>query len=98
MTTMIEKVARHMAAKHYANRFGKPIDDPHVTKNVKGNWQIWRADAVSAIEAMREPTPRMISEMESAASFGIGRPNDDEAVPRVWQWGIDAALNEEVAG
>ncbi|QND42941.1 hypothetical protein HB770_20745 [Rhizobium leguminosarum bv. viciae] len=51
--------------------------------------------AKAAIEAMRTPTEAMISEMESAASFGIGKPNDDEAIPRVWQWGIDAALKEQ---
>jgi hypothetical protein len=34
---------------------------------------------------LAEPTPRMVSEGESAASVGIGKPNDDEAIPRVWR-------------
>jgi hypothetical protein len=46
----------------------------------------------AAIEAMRQPTEAMIAEGESAASFGIGKPTDDEAVTRVWQCMIDAAL------
>jgi hypothetical protein len=46
----------------------------------------------AAIEAMREPTSRMVSEGESAASFGIGKPVDDEAIPRVWRAMIGAAM------
>lgn len=50
--------------------------------------------ARAAIEAMREPTDRMNSEGASAASFGIGKPTDEEAIPRVWHAMIDAALRE----
>lgn len=38
-----------------------------------------------------EPTARMISEGESAASFGIGKPVDDEALPRVWRAMLEAS-------
>ena len=51
--------------------------------------------AMAAIEAMREPSERMISEGESLASIGIGKPSDDEALPRVWRGMIDTALNEK---
>jgi hypothetical protein len=51
--------------------------------------------AMAAIEAMREPSERMIAEGESLASIGIGKPSDDEALPRIWRGMIDAALNEK---
>lgn len=54
--------------------------------------------ARAAIDAMREPTERMISEGESAAKVGIGKCCDDEALPRVWHWMIDAALAEKADG
>lgn len=50
--------------------------------------------ARAAIEAMREPNTAMIAQGESAASFGIGQPTDEEAIPRVWHWMIDAALSK----
>lgn len=34
----IEKGAKALAALHYAVRFAKKPDDPHVLANVKGNW------------------------------------------------------------
>jgi hypothetical protein len=37
------------------------------------------------LAVLGEPTPRMVSEGESAATVGIGKPNDDEAIPRVWR-------------
>lgn len=51
------------------------------------------AKARRVIEAMREPTERMIVEGESAASVGIGKPTDEHALPRVWQYMIDAAIS-----
>lgn len=33
----------------------------------------------------------MIAEGESAASFGIGRPTSDDAIPKVWSWMLAAA-------
>lgn len=38
-----------------------------------------------------EPTARMISEEESAASFGIGKPTSADAIPMVWEWMLAAA-------
>jgi hypothetical protein len=54
--------------------------------------------ARAAIEAMREPTEAMVASGESAASFGIGKPKDDAAIPRVWRWMIDAALSNSKGG
>jgi hypothetical protein len=54
----------------------------------------YRVLARAAIEAMREPTDRMVSEGESAASFGIGKPTSEDAIPRVWSEMIDAALKD----
>jgi nucleoside diphosphate kinase len=54
MSYMIERVSRALAAKHYAKRFDRPLDDDHVLMNVNGNWQIFSVDAQTAIEAMRE--------------------------------------------
>lgn len=79
MTTMIEKVAEAILREQQNNRSAFPDN---------------RDLARAAIEAMIEPTERMIAEGESAASFGIGRPADEEALPRVWKWMIEAALKE----
>lgn len=38
-----------------------------------------------------EPTSRMCAAGESAASFGIGKVNDDEAIKRVWRDMLAAA-------
>lgn len=57
-------------------------------------WAKYRVRARAAIEAMREPTELMISEGESACSLGIGKPCDDEALPRVWRDMVDAALHQ----
>lgn len=51
--------------------------------------------AKAAIKAMRDPTAWMISEGESLATMGIGRAEDDEALPRVWRGMIDVALKEK---
>jgi hypothetical protein len=55
-----------------------------------------RADAAikAVLEALKEPTPRMISEGESAASVGIGKPADDEAITRVWREMLTAFTRE----
>ena len=42
----------------------------------------------------REPTPAILSAMESAASQGIGKPADDEAIPHVYRAMIAAAKGE----
>jgi hypothetical protein len=87
---MVEKVARALASAH-----GEDLDTMVFSLEELRSvpcWQVYASDARAAIAAMREPTSRMVNEGESAASFGIGKPNDDEAVPRVWFWMIDAAL------
>jgi len=63
------------------------------TKSPYSDWDEWfNAIARAAIRAMREPSTAMIREGESAAPFGIGKPSDDEAIPRVWRAMINAAL------
>ena len=42
------------------------------------------ARALRALHAAG-PSEGMVREGESAASFGIGKPTDDEALPRVWK-------------
>lgn len=46
----------------------------------------------------REPSEAMINAGESAASFGIGKPTSDDAIPRVWEWMIEASLSEREDG
>lgn len=85
--TMIEKVARAL--------------DPSLWRGMDDGMSMPVARQMSldaarrAIEAMRAPSDRMISEGESAASIGIGKPRDGAALPRVWASMIDAALNED---
>jgi len=45
-----------------------------------------------------EPTPKMIAEGESAASFGIGKPTSDDAIPMVWKWMLSASRPVSDAG
>lgn len=52
--TMLERVARALATKHYADRFAKAADDPHVQMNAGANWHIFGDDARAAIEAIGE--------------------------------------------
>lgn len=42
---LAEHLARAEALHHYAQRFGKPQDDPHVKENADANWQLFE-DAV----------------------------------------------------
>lgn len=67
-----------------------------------------RGDAVAAISALHvgdrlpgglvvvpeKATPRMIAEGESAASYGIGKPNSEEDIPMVWERMVGAAGGE----
>lgn len=48
---LVERVARALATKHYVERLKTAATDPWITKNVDGNWQIFTADALTAIEA-----------------------------------------------
>ena len=85
MSDMVERVARAI----YAVDGGK-------------GWHLhekfYVASARAAIEAMREPTEAMVASGESAASFGIGKPKDEAAIPRVWRWMIDASLSNSKGG
>lgn len=83
--TMIERVARAIAEVAFA--------ETH-EGDAASEWDRVVPLARAAIQAMREPTDKMIAQMESAASIGIGRPNDEKAIPRLWGWAIDAALSE----
>lgn len=53
MREAVEVMARDAARRHYARRFGKPEDDPHVSMNVEGNWRaLYGADMESALAAL----------------------------------------------
>ena len=79
---MVERVARALATKHYADRFDKPAEDDHVQMNVDAGWGIFAEDARLAIEAMREPTFAMRKE----CSFSVAEID--------WPAMIDAALGK----
>lgn len=55
MGKVVEIMARDAAVRHYADRFGKPVSDPHVLMNAEGNWRVLYATefeyAVAALEA-----------------------------------------------
>lgn len=91
--TMVERVARALCARHYADRFSKPVDDPHVQRNVAGNWALFADDACIAIEAMRDPTPAMLADPAvEDASFGAPIHGYLVDVPKLWAALITAAL------
>ena len=89
MTEMIERICRVKAAKHYAQRFGKPETDPHVVANVESNWNIFAADVRETIEAMREPTDDM--KAVEGVHWGYGC-HVCGGVKEGWQAMIDEAL------
>lgn len=51
---ILERCARALCARHYAARFGKLVDDPHVQMNVDGNWHLFMEDAVEAAKNLIE--------------------------------------------
>lgn len=78
MSGVVERVARALARRHYVVRFGLSPDHPQVQMNVDGSWQIFADDAVTSIEAMREPSEEMLAAaVPYPASLVIER-NDDE--------------------
>lgn len=81
---MVERVARKLCkADGYPENIkfeGKPI------------WVSYSDTARMVIESMRKSSARMVIEGESAASIGIGKSSDEEALPRAWHAMIDAAL------
>ena len=101
MSEMIERVARAIRPEAF-----EPITEGARTAGMTEFLEKCRERGVeqalkrarAAIEAMREPTEAMVASGESAASFGIGKPKDDDAIPRVWRWMIDAALSNSKGG
>jgi len=69
-----------------------------VAKAIRGNFhglvkaglsdETWndiaRAALATVAKALENVTPGMVANGESAASIGIGKPVDDEAIPRIW--------------
>lgn len=47
---IVEAWARKLAEEHYADRFQKPIDDPHVQMNVDANWHRFASDVRLTME------------------------------------------------
>jgi hypothetical protein len=89
---MVERVCRQLATKHYAKRFGKPTDDPHVQMNVDGNWNIFEDDVRATMEAMREPTDALLGVGEEAAFPGFAQGAYTGTIDRIYRAMIDAAL------
>ena len=95
MSEMIERIARRIATKHYAERFSKEIDDPHVVMNVNGNWNIFETQVRAVIEAMRPagfgdlPEEMMVAGEEAFDRAGIASYG---AAHSVFVAMIDAAL------
>lgn len=94
MTTMIEKVARALAAKHYADRFSKAANDEHVNMNVDGNWPIFTDDAKVAIQAMREPSEKVLDAGLMVFCELDGVCSSEFVLNEVHKAMIDAALKE----
>ncbi|WP_341893796.1 hypothetical protein [Ferrovibrio terrae] len=47
----VERSSRALCADHYAKRFSKPIDDPHVQRNVENNWHIYAEQVRVVLQA-----------------------------------------------
>jgi hypothetical protein len=94
MAEMVERVARALCTLKCLH-----IGGPDAETQVPGkkNWTFHVREACAAVEAMREPTARMVSEGESVASFGIGKPTDEQAIPNVWRAMIETALTASAA-
>lgn len=94
--TMVERVARALCAKRNAH-LGSP--DAETLVRGKPNWVFHVPDALTAIEAMREPTPGMV---EAARLEGSDDPDNEASSTghywvreEMWQAMIDAALSED---
>lgn len=91
MSEMVERIARTLAARHYAKRFDKPETDEHVLMNVNGNWQIFAGQVREVIELMREPTHQMID----AALDDYDRRGGKQGYTDSWNAMLGAALKGE---
>lgn len=83
---MIERVARELATKHYCDRFNKQAGHPQILANVNANWHIFAGTVRIVIEAMREPSDRMLL-------AGTNYDPDNKLKSQWWNM-IDAALKE----
>ncbi len=85
MSEMVERVARTLCLRHYRDRFPQMADES-IQRNVDGNWHLFTKEARTAIEAMREPTSKMV---ERGLDWADGWA---DAARQCWQVMIDAAL------
>lgn len=94
MTTMVERMARAIAANHGVDpdmlgpgqRHVADIDGiPTIVSDHRGPlWKMWVSDAIAALRAMREPAESMCEAAENAWVSEIW----------VWQAMIDQAIKE----
>lgn len=85
MSEMVERLARAEAAHHYALRFKKSPDDPHVLMNVDAHWLTWAPMVHRILRGARQPTEAM---MWAAAEKDMML-----TTPKiVWQSMVDEAL------
>lgn len=95
--TPIESGARTLAARHYANRFGQPLDSYIVQLNVEANWRDYAGEADAVIQAIREPSGTMREAGAAAGDFaysGNDALHHNIEAQSVWHAMIDAALAE----
>ena len=64
----IERGARALCAAHYADRFKKPVDDPHVVANMH-NWHLFVGSAKIVLDSVQPEEPAQFS---TSMSFMIG--------------------------
>lgn len=98
--TPIERASRALASSHYAARFGKPSDDPHVVMNVDARWPDFEVTVRAVLQAIREPSEAMKTGAEfSELTMSYGGENSfeylsEENAADVWRGMVDAALAE----
>lgn len=88
MRTMIERVARALAANQW------PVDFPGTKEQfLQSHWIYHKDDAIAAIEAMREPTDSMLEAfINTAAAQGVAFEEDS---PYLFPKPIYAAMIDE---
>ena len=91
----IEVLARAVTAKHYAARFQKPEDDPHVQMNVDGNWQT-NAETVAIILSTIEAHGYVVVPVEALQPF-INAATECEGAPDEMEIG-DASYEKVTVG
>jgi hypothetical protein len=86
---MVERVARALCTLDIPN--GSPDD----MFGSKPRWVHYVPAAMTAIEAMREPTPSILKALlENVPVSGYEWEDDEPAAPDCWRACIDAALKE----